>query len=45
MQKVVALDIGRQSLLKRLETENAELRDRVVALALQIHALRDTARS
>ena len=44
MQKIVALDIGRQSLLERLETENGELRDRVVALALQILVLRDGAR-
>ncbi len=33
-----------QSLLELLETENAQLRGRVVELALQIQALRDDAR-
>ena len=33
-----------QRLLERLEAENAQLRDRVVGLALQIQALRDATR-
>ena len=35
------LALSRQRLRERLETENAELRHRVAALALQIQALRD----
>ena len=34
-----------QRLLERLEAENAQLRGRVVELALQIQALRDNARA
>jgi cell division protein FtsB len=34
-----------QRLLERLEAENAQLRRRVVELALQIQALRDNARA
>jgi hypothetical protein len=34
-----------QRLLERLEAENAQLRRRVVELALQIQALRDAART
>jgi len=35
---------GNQRLLERLEAENAQLRDSVVDLMLQIQALRDGAR-
>jgi hypothetical protein len=34
-----------QRLLERLEAENAQLRERLVELALQIQALRDRART
>jgi len=34
-----------QKLLERLEAENAQLRENVVELALQIHALRDRTRT
>jgi hypothetical protein len=36
---------GRKRLLERLEAENAQLRESVVELALQIRALRDRART
>jgi hypothetical protein len=42
---IVAYNIDEQSSLEWLEAENLELRDRAIALALQIQALRDALRS
>jgi hypothetical protein len=42
---IFAYNIDEQSSLEWLEAENLELRDRAIALALQIQALRDALRS
>ena len=44
-KRLAGWNLSKQRLHERLETENAELRHRVAALALQIHALRDGLRS
>jgi hypothetical protein len=40
-KRLAGWNLSKQRLRERLETENAELRHRVAALALQIQALRD----
>ena len=44
-EQLAGWSLSKQRLLERLETENAELRHRVAALAIQIHVLRDGPRS